>query len=207
MQELWKHSLSGGMKCIEGLDATMDTFFWTEPVAAGDHFMWESWKCELVQQIHIMAGSYIANTFGLFMTSTGINNDFKVYFTTDSQHCSPHQVEVFYKKADLIIQDCECIGVDTVKKESKFMSGVHANFAQLAGWESANSTKLPPEIKAKMWLSHYQDFVTEGKDMYGNPCDWDKLARDEGFRGFVKVGQDIDINLEHFKKNNPGKEL
>lgn len=199
LRDLWKHTLSGGMRCIEGIDATIDTFFYTRPIAPGDYFEWMGWKCELIQQIHIMAGSYISNTFGLFMTH--ISTGYSIYFTTDSQHCSPHQVEVFYKKADLIIQDCECIGVDTKTKTSKFMSGVHANFAQLAGWESANSTKLTPDIKAKMFLSHYQDFVTDGKDMYGNDCDWEALAKEEGFRGFLKVGQVIDQGELWLKKS------
>ena len=45
-----------------------------------------------------------------------------------------------------------------------------------------------------MWLSHYQDFVSENKDMYGNPCAWDLLAKSDGFKGFVKVGQEIEIS-------------
>ena len=75
----------------------------------------------------------------------------------------------------------------------KFGSGVHANYAQLAGYPSANSIKLPNSIKNKMYLSHYQDFVTEGKDMYGNKADWDGEAFRDGFRGFVKVGQTFEV--------------
>ena len=47
-------------------------------------------------------------------------------FENACQHCSPKQVEVFYRKANLIFQDCECVGVDTVKKEYSYGSGVHA---------------------------------------------------------------------------------
>ena len=191
MHELWEHSLKGGMKCIEGLDATLDTFFYTDPIKPGDFFMWGQWKCEPVQQIHIMAGSYISNTFGLFMTHVATKK--KVYFTTDAQHCSPRQVEIFYRNADIIFQDCECIGMDMALKQVKFMSGVHANYAQLAGWDEANSPKLAADIKAKMWLSHYQDFVSDKRDMFGNPMDWDTLAANDGFKGFVKVGQEIEI--------------
>ena len=191
MQELWDFSLKGGMRSIEGLDATLDTFFYTNPVKPGEYFQFGNWRCETIQQIHIMSGSYITNTFGLFMTHQLTGK--KVYFTTDSQHCSPRQVEIFYKSADVIFQDCECIGVDTKTMTSKFMSGVHANYAQLAGWESANSTRLPQEIRAKMFLGHYQDFVSDGKDCFGNKCDWDQMAKDDGFRGFLRVGQEIDI--------------
>ena len=191
MQELWDHSLKGGMRSIEGLDATLDTFFYTCPIKPGDTFFFGEWQCETIQQIHVMSGSYITNTFGLFMTH--VKTGKKVYFTTDSQHCSPHQVEVFYRAADLIFQDCECIGVDTKTMTSKFMSGVHANYAQLAGWESANSTRLPADVKAKMWLGHYQDFVTAGKDMYGNSCDWQAMAQADGFKGFLAVGQELEV--------------
>lgn len=191
MHELWVHSLKGGMKSIEGLDATLETFFYTDPIKPGDFFMWEGWKCEPVQQIHIMAGSYITNTFGLFMTNMMTKK--KVYFTTDAQHCSPRQVEIFYKNADLIFQDCECIGVDSHKKEMRFCSGVHANYAQLAGWDSANATRLSNSIKEKMWLSHYQDFVSEGKDMFGQPYNWMDRVVGDGFKGFVHVGQEIDV--------------
>ena len=191
MDDLWEHSLKGGLQSIEGVDCTLDTFFYTVPIESNDTFDWAGWNCKIIQQIHIMTGSMISNTFGLFMTRA--SDGYKVYFTTDSQHCSPRQMEVFYAQADLIIQDCECIGVDTVKRESKFMSGVHANYAQLAGWESANSVKLPKKIKAKMYLSHYQDFVSEGKDGFGQDCDWAAMALADGFKGFVKVGQEITI--------------
>lgn len=53
----------------------------------------------------------------------------------------------------------------------------------------ANSIKLGPEIKEKMWLSHYQDFVPKGKDMFGNDVDWDKEIKNDGFAGRIKVGQ------------------
>jgi hypothetical protein len=42
-------------------------------------------------------------------------------------------------------------------------------------------------------LSHYQDFVSECKDGFGNACDWDKLAEEDGFAGFVYVGQEFEI--------------
>ena len=151
MTDLWDNSLSGGMSSLEGVDAELDTFFRTMPILPNQTFEWCGWTCRLIQQIHIMTGTIITNTFGLFMEKPVHQS---VYFVTDSQHCSPRQIEVFYKKADVIFQDCECIGVDTSLKESKFMSGVHANYAQLAGWESANSVKLSAETKAKMKLSH-----------------------------------------------------
>ena len=186
MTDLWENSLSGGMSSLEDVDAKLDTFFNCQPILPNQTFEWCGWTCKLIQQIHIMTGTVITNTFGLFMEKPGHQS---VYFVTDSQHCSPKQIEIFYRKADVVFQDCECIGVDSVTRESKFTSGVHANYAQLAGWESANSTKLSGEIRAKMFLSHYQDFVSDGKDMFGNTCDWDAMTAQDGFAGFVKVGQ------------------
>lgn len=190
LKELWSHSLKGGLDSMEGFDSTLETFFEPIPVKANVPFTWQGWKFDLIQQIHIMTGSIIKYTFGLLMSKKGHKT---VYFTTDSQHCSPRQIETFYKKADIIFQDCECVGVDTSTKEYKFGSGVHANYAQLAGYSSANSVRLDDDIKAKMWLSHYQDFVSEGKDGFGNDCEWGNLAHDDGFRGFVTVGQEFEI--------------
>ena len=188
--ELWDYSLRGGLDSMEGFDSTLETFFQPIPVKANVPFYWQEWRFDLIQQIHIMTGSIIKYTFGLVMSRKGHQT---VYFTTDSQHCSPRQIEVFYKKADLIFQDCECTGIDTKTREFKFGSGVHASYAQLAGWPSANAVRLSADIRAKMLLSHYQDFVSKFKDGMGNECDWYKLASGDGFRGFVAVGETYEV--------------
>ena len=95
-------------------------------------------------------------------------------------------------KADIVIQDCECIGVDT-NKTMNFKSGVHANYAQISGYPSANFPVLPDDIKKKLLLSHYQDFVLNDKDFFGNDCLWDNLAHEDGLAGFVRVGQVIEL--------------
>jgi ribonuclease BN (tRNA processing enzyme) len=190
LAELWDYSLRGGLDSMEGFDSTLETFFQPIGVKANVPFFWQEWRFDLIQQIHIMTGSVIKYTFGLLVSKKDRKT---VYFTTDSQHCSPRQIEIFYKKADLIFQDCECIGVDTIAKEYRFSSGVHASYAQLAGWPSANSVKLSADIKAKMMLSHYQDFVSKYKDSFGNDCDWYKLAAEDGFKGFVAVGDSFEL--------------
>jgi ribonuclease BN (tRNA processing enzyme) len=190
LEEVWDKTLRGGLESMEGFDATLKTFF--EPVAirSNELYRWQNWNMQLIQQVHIMTGSMISSTFGVLFSR---ENHKSVYFTTDSQHCSPNQMETFYGKADIVFQDTELLGVDTANRVGKFMSGVHANFAQLAGWESANSRKLSSDIKKKMWLSHYQDFVNNKKDFFGNPCDWDEFSIEEGFAGMVKVGQVFEI--------------
>jgi ribonuclease BN (tRNA processing enzyme) len=181
LKDLWDKSLRGGLESMEGFVSTLETFF--EPVAIKPNhpFMWQGWQVDLIQQIHIMTGSSMAWTFGIILSKPEHKT---VYFTTDSQHCSPRQMETWYKKADIIFQDCECL---------PFMSGVHANYMQLAGYPEANSVVLSADIKKKMWLSHYQDFVTQGKDFFGKDKDWDALAEKDGFAGFVKLGQEFEV--------------
>ncbi len=183
MDDLWNHSLKGGLESMEGFDATLGTYFEPTPIQPNEQWEWQGWKCDLIQQVHVMTGSVIMNTFGLIMKKEGHKT---VYFTIDSQHCSPKQVEIFYKKADIIFQDCELSPV-------QFASGVHANYAQLAGYAEANSSKLSAEIREKMYLSHYQDFYNTKKDFFGEYCDWDKLAEQDGFGGFIKPGDVFEI--------------
>lgn len=195
MKELWKNTLSGGLESMEGFDANLSTFFVPKSIKANKTFDWQRYKVSLVQQIHIMTGSMIKNTFGLFLEPypNVFNDTTKLFFTTDAQYFQPEQVRYYYDKADIIFQDCECIGCDTVKKTMDFKSGVHANYGQLAGWEGVNAYRMNPEIKKKIWLSHYQDFVSAGRDYKGQLCDWGLLCADDGFAGFVKVGQTFEV--------------
>ncbi len=225
--DMWEKSLRGGMESMEGFVSTLDTYFHTRPIEPNEPFVWQGWTVNLIQQIHIMSGSVIMPSFGLIFEKEGHQ---KVYFVTDSQHCSPRQIEDFYRKADIIFQDSEFVGIDVRMEEGeyyyekvsetlresevddmkalelgasgwerktwerfRFCSGVHANYAQLAGYPSANSIRLSPEVKAKMWLSYYQDFVPLGKDMFGNPVDWDAEIRKGGFAGFLKVGMTFEV--------------
>lgn len=227
LEDLWQKSLRGGLESMEGFVADLGTFFHPEPVEPNESFVWQGWTVELVQQIHVMSGSIIMPSFGLIFSREGHQT---VYFVTDSQHCSPRQIEDFYNRADLIFQDSEFVGIDTrlpegepyftdgekmVRKSTcdpnkvmellamnweekawsrfRFGSGVHASYAQLAGYPSANSIKLAPQIKERMWLSHYQDFVPKGKDMFGNDVDWEAEVKEEGFAGLLGVGMEFDV--------------
>ena len=197
MKELWEYSLRGGLETMEGFDATLETYFEPVPIKANVPFFWQGWRCDLIQQIHIMTGSVIKYTFGLLMAKP---NHKTIYFTTDAQHCSVHQLEIFYKRADIIFQDCECDGVDMKKRKFIYCSGVHANYAQLAGFPSANSIKLPDEIKSKMILSHYQDFVDFNRDFMGNECNWEEEIKKDGFMALTHVGDVYEVTSETYKK-------
>ena len=190
MGELWDHTLSGGMKSMEGFDASIATYFIPRPIEPNASFMWAGWECRLIQQVHIMTGSVIMSTFGLFMKKEGKPS---IFFTTDAQYFQPEQVKVFYDAAQIIFQDCELVGVNVAEKKMVFKSGVHANYAQLAGWPSVNAYKLDDATKAKLHLSHYQDCFADNKDMFGNPVNWQEQATADGFAGFVEVGQVFNI--------------
>lgn len=190
LRDLWKSTISGGLKSMEGFDASIETYFKPKYIKANQKFMWAGWTCSLIQQIHVMTGSMVMNTFGLFMEREGHNS---VFFTTDAQYFQPEQVKVFYDKAAIVFQDCELVGVDVKNRKMNFKSGVHANYAQLAGWDSVNAYRLDSATKSKLWLSHYQDFKNDNKDMYGNIVDWDIQAKDDGFAGFVKVGAEFNV--------------
>ena len=190
MEDLWEHTLSGGMKSTEGFDAQLSTFFQPVPIKANMPFTWEGWTCSLIQQIHVVTGSIIMNSFGLLMEKKGHKT---VYFTTDTQFFQPEQVALFYKKADIIFQDCELIGVDVPSKTMRFKSNVHANYAQLAGWEGINAYRLDADTKQKLHLGHYQDYKGGNFDHFGNYVNWDELAKEDGFAGFISVGQTFEV--------------
>lgn len=232
LKDLWDKSLRGGLESMEGFVSNLETFFEPVPIQPNKQFIWQGWTVDLIQQIHIMSGSVIMPSFGIMFSKKDHES---IYFVTDSQHCSPRQIEEYYRRADIIIQDCECTGMNFQFQEGqkvysfskntkgdtgyevwptddmkamellasgmepcpwacyKFGSGVHSNYGQLAGYESANSVRLSTDIKKKMWLSHYQDFVLSDKDMYGNTIDWKTQAAKDGFAGFVVIGQIFEI--------------
>lgn len=156
---LWNTCLSGGMASLQGQIATLDTYYNVNPVEANGGFTFEETFFQLVQTIHIMDGFSFSPSYGLiFKASDGR----RVYLTTDTQFC-PNQIMDFYKMSDVIFQDCET---------SPFKSGVHAHYTDLK--------TLPPEIRARMWLYHFNDGELP-----------DAVA--DGFAGFVEKGQCFDL--------------
>lgn len=187
--DLWEKSLRGGMESMEGFQANLGTFFNVNAIKPNGAFGFGDNICQLVQQVHIMSGNIIVPSFGLMVETV---EGKRIYFVTDSQYDSPKQNKIYYKNADMIFQDCECFIKPLVKKMG-FTSGVHSSYGELAGYDDANASILSPEVRAKMWLCHYQDFVADGEDYLGNRVDWKQTAQDDGFAGFVEVGQEFQI--------------
>lgn len=169
MSELWFHSLRGGLETIQGEITTLTTFFDCQPVDPNESFRWGGVVFQPVQTLHVVAGYKFQHSYGLMIDAApeaeelqrATPPDTKVFFTGDTQFC-PKQIQTFYENAGTIFHDCET---------TEFKSGVHAHFDDLC--------TLPPEIRARMWLMHY--------DPNGRVTDVDAVKA--GFRGFVKKGQ------------------
>lgn len=155
---LWDNSLKGGLDSLEGEIADLDTYFDVEAVGNKGKFEWEGIAFQLIQVVHIYTGFAFSYSFGLMFRSGGKT----VFITTDTQF-APEQMKKFYSMADIIFHDCET---------AQFKSGVHAHYSQLK--------ELPTDVKAKMWLYHYQPGPRP-----------DAVA--DGFLGFVKAGQEFDL--------------
>jgi len=177
IRELWNTALKGGLKSIQGKKTTLDDFFDVMMVRKNGTFYWEDIEFHIVQSVHIMDEYSIVPSFGLMFVDPDTNK--KIYYTGDTQYC-PNQIMDFYKQADYIIHDCET---------TPYKSGVHANWSDLI--------TLPPEIKEKMMLQHYQDNILLNKQIINK---WNEEAKAAGFTcwdgayyGFVPKGTVIDI--------------
>jgi ribonuclease BN (tRNA processing enzyme) len=132
--DLWDHTLSGGMRSIQGDRATLDTYFDVQKVQPGSQFAWRNVQFSLVPTVHIRGKDEIVPSYGLFFEVDRV----KVFVSSDSQFC-PEVTGEFLDRSDVIFHDCET---------SPFKSTVHAHYEDLA--------TLPTAIKNKMWLYHYQ---------------------------------------------------
>ena len=158
VKPLWETSLAGGLNSLQTEIASLSTYFNVFPIKDNAAFTWNGIEINTLQTMHILAGYAIVPSYGLIFKVDGV----KVLITTDTQF-APHQLTDFYAVSDVIFQDCET---------AKIKSRVHAHYEELI--------TLPPEIKQKMWLYHY------------NPGDLPDAVED-GFKGFVKKGQVFDF--------------
>lgn len=137
MNELWEHTLKGGMQTIEGKVADLTDFFECRPIEANGEFVWEGILFQPVQTLHVVSGRKFQHSWGLMIKYAGKTH----FLTTDTQFC-PRQLEKFYSMSDTIFHDCET---------APYRSNVHAHYDDLK--------TLAAEHKAKMWLYHYNQDV------------------------------------------------
>lgn len=133
LQDLWSRCLSGGMKCIEGMDASLETYFDLKPLSYPGSFEFDHICFELVKTDHVIDNQKKLDSYGLFFEINGT----KIFFTTDAKF-TYEQFLPYYEASDLIFHDCET-------KPCK--SGVHATYENL--------NTLPMRFKSKMWLHGY----------------------------------------------------
>ncbi|MFA5758909.1 MAG: MBL fold metallo-hydrolase [Clostridia bacterium] len=162
MRDLWDHSWRGSLECLEGKDATLETYFEAQPIKKNSSFEFAGIKFDLVQSIHVSAKYAVVDSFGLMFTDPVTSQ--RVYLTTDTQYAPETSMMAYYREADIIFHDCETL----------YKSGVHARYTSLV--------TLPAEIKSKIRLVHFQDNVLEKWD------DWQSDAKRDGFHGFMKPG-------------------
>lgn len=155
---LWEHCLSGGMDTLKTEQATLDSYFDVKAVSSNLKFSWEGIKFELIKTIHMISNGHLMPSYGLIIKYKGR----QFFLTTDTQFCK-ESLKTYYENAEIIFHDCET---------SPHHSTVHAHFNELK--------TLSPEIKAKMWLYHFNDNVRP-----------DAIA--EGFRGFINPRQEFDL--------------
>jgi ribonuclease BN (tRNA processing enzyme) len=158
-KKIWDRALSGTMKSLATEIASLDTYFEVRAIPKNAPFTWEHISFKLIEVFHVMNGRSHVPSYGLFFNVNGKN----IYITTDCQF-HPHRMMPDYLKADLIFHDCET---------SSTVSNVHTRYESLL--------TLPQEIRAKMWLYHYNpgplpDAVTAG------------------FKGFVQRGQTFQLD-------------
>lgn len=160
LDELWDNNLKAGMRSLQGETASLDTYFNVEYVPDSGHFhLTTELRCEIVQTIHVIDDRRFMPSYGL-MLRMGPNGT-QIFITGDSQ-LAPNQMMSFYQRADVIYHDCEL---------AEYPNSVHAQYHEL--------NELPAEIKAKMWLYHY--------NLNGGAIELPDAVSD-GFKGFVKRG-------------------
>jgi len=174
---LWSESLQGGLKSLASFqmngkdtnEATLSDYFDLKPVKRNHSFTINCVKMTPVQMIHVVSGYNYMDTFGLVME---FGKEI-VLVTTDTQF-APEQLKGFYKKATVIIHDCDT---------SVFKTEVHSSYKELL--------TLDEETRKKMYLVHYGDNATELFD--------DAL---NNFAGFALPGEMLEFEVKDERKRN-----
>lgn len=183
VDDLWSDCLKGGLSTYQGAVLGLRDYFNVVVIPENEGIpIWNKslkyagWTMTPIQTVHIMSGYKIMPSFGAMFermdqTKPELKLINKVYITADTQY-SPYQIRDFYAQADLILEDCETAG---------FKSHVHAHYEDLK--------TLEPEFKNKMWLYHYNDIPWGCSDFEA----MQQMARNDGFLGFLKQGQVLEI--------------
>jgi ribonuclease BN (tRNA processing enzyme) len=175
LEKMWNESLRGGMGSLdygqltpeeEEHGITLASYFHPKRLSDNETFKIGDTTLTPFQSTHVSNNNVFMPCWGLLVT-TYLGQ--RIMFTADTQFF-PEQLISMYSKADVIFHDCETMGWNIEKKEKMFGSRVHAHYGDLR--------TLPKEVKAKMWLMHYNDGELPN-------------AKKDGFLGFVKPQQEF----------------
>lgn len=171
MEELWDQSLQGGLRTLQmredpdfDVEADLGTYFRRCKLKINEPFTWEGIKFHAVETTHVVSGYRHQLCYGLMIQK---GDGQKIFLSGDTQF-APNQLHDYYGVADVILHDCET---------TPFMSRVHAHYDEL------NTLSVP--VKERMWLYHY-NAVPEVLEGHGK-------AQEDGFAGFIEVGQEFEI--------------
>lgn len=151
LAELWE-AAAPGLRTLQGVqEVSLSTYFDVREMKSNENFRFEDgnrhWLVDTVLSTHVLAGTTLMPSFGLrFRSSDGKN----VLFPTDTLWMMPPNMAGFYKRADIIYQDCE----------TGFKSGVHSHIDDIR--------MAAPEIKKKCYLYHFAEPpVTDPEEFKG----------------------------------------
>lgn len=188
---LWDNHLKESLQYLVGDHGVgrAEFFNWQEmliPAAIDetiplDLFHLEHLTFELIPVWHVVGET---REVGFGMRSFGLRiqgpEEPKVFWTSDTIFDPDHLME-HYEWADWIIHDCETTMKPDGHIERATKSGVHPHF-----WDLAT---LPDEIKAKMYLVHYQDNALGDGGHVSE--EWRTAAYASGFEGFVEPASEL----------------
>ncbi|MCB1141527.1 MAG: MBL fold metallo-hydrolase [Leptospiraceae bacterium] len=148
LDELWM-AAAPGLRTIQGVQSvSLSTYFDVHPMKSNENYIFQdgdkTWEVDTVLSTHVLAGTALMPSYGLrFRSSQGHN----ILFPTDTLWMMPPNMVGFYKRAQVIYQDCE-----TGPK-----SGVHSHIDDIR--------MVDPAIKKKCYLYHYstEPKVEEGE--------------------------------------------
>lgn len=157
IKRLWKHALQAGLECGDGRVFGLEDYFDCRPLEIEQPFFWDSLQGEMVKLPHVLSGEVEHPSFGLILQE---NQGLKIFISSDTLF-RPDKILPIAQQVTAIFHDCETCPEPT---------GVHTRYEELC--------TLPAEVKAKMWLYHYQPAPP-----------FDPVV--DGFQGFVRKGQEF----------------
>lgn len=140
MEELWI-AATPGLKTLQGVqEVFLETYFDVQVMKSNVNYTFKDgpreWHVDTIMSTHVLAGTTLMPSFGLrFRSSDGKN----ILFPTDTLWMMPPNMAGFYKRADVIYQDCE----------TGIKSSVHSHIDEIR--------MAAPEIKKKCYLYHYSE--------------------------------------------------